>query len=119
MPRCHVCNSMAVLCIILLVGCASQTLQLPLSSNDPSNQNAPESQFSPRPDLLNTATSATAEQPIIEPTSSMPKQTTTLLPNYTCPMHSEIVQPGEGKCPQCGMRLVPAEPSETNLKGKQ
>ena len=30
---------------------------------------------------------------------------------YTCPMdsHSHIVQMGSGKCPECGMKLVPAE----------
>jgi FtsP/CotA-like multicopper oxidase with cupredoxin domain len=26
---------------------------------------------------------------------------------YTCPMHPEVVQADEGKCPQCGMKLVP------------
>ena len=26
---------------------------------------------------------------------------------YTCPMHPEIVRPGPGSCPKCGMPLVP------------
>lgn len=26
---------------------------------------------------------------------------------YTCPMHSEIRQPGPGQCPRCGMDLLP------------
>jgi len=26
---------------------------------------------------------------------------------YTCPMHPEVVQSGPGKCPICGMNLVP------------
>ena len=26
---------------------------------------------------------------------------------YLCPMHSEIRQPGPGKCPKCGMDLLP------------
>ena len=26
---------------------------------------------------------------------------------YTCPMHSEVRQPGPGKCPKCGMNLMP------------
>jgi len=25
---------------------------------------------------------------------------------YTCPMHSEVMQAGPGKCPKCGMDLV-------------
>jgi len=30
---------------------------------------------------------------------------------YTCPMHPQIRQPGEGRCPICGMALVPAATS--------
>ena len=26
---------------------------------------------------------------------------------YTCPMHPEVRQEGPGKCPKCGMFLVP------------
>ena len=26
---------------------------------------------------------------------------------YLCPMHSDIRQPGPGKCPKCGMDLLP------------
>lgn len=28
---------------------------------------------------------------------------------YTCPMHSEVVKDGPGKCPGCGMDLIPEE----------
>src|SRR5262245_24496970 len=30
---------------------------------------------------------------------------------YTCPMHTEIVQDGQGTCPKCGMALEPMEPT--------
>lgn len=30
---------------------------------------------------------------------------------YTCPMHPQIRQPGQGRCPICGMALVPATTS--------
>lgn len=34
---------------------------------------------------------------------------------YTCPMHPEVVSDQPGKCPKCGMNLVPAEkPSGTH-----
>ncbi|MEO7922208.1 MAG: copper-translocating P-type ATPase [Chitinophagaceae bacterium] len=26
---------------------------------------------------------------------------------YTCPMHPEVIKPGPGKCPKCGMDLIP------------
>jgi len=26
---------------------------------------------------------------------------------YTCPMHPDVTQKGPGKCPECGMNLVP------------
>ena len=27
--------------------------------------------------------------------------------DYVCPMHPKVRQPGPGKCPQCGMNLLP------------
>jgi hypothetical protein len=29
---------------------------------------------------------------------------------YTCPMHPDVRQPGPGRCPKCGMTLVPGAP---------
>jgi hypothetical protein len=37
------------------------------------------------------------------------KQPVTL---YTCPMHPEVISDKPGRCPKCGMTLVPKEPSE-------
>lgn len=34
---------------------------------------------------------------------------------YTCPMHPQIRQPGQGRCPICGMALVPATSQQANL----
>jgi hypothetical protein len=31
---------------------------------------------------------------------------------WTCPMHPEVMQPEPGKCPKCGMKLVPATPKQ-------
>lgn len=33
-------------------------------------------------------------------------------PLYTCPMHPEVIKHEPGKCPICGMDLVPVEPGK-------
>jgi Cu2+-exporting ATPase len=42
------------------------------------------------------------------------KGTTPGFQKYTCPMHPQIVQDGPGKCPLCGMTLVPLKKSGTH-----
>ena len=32
--------------------------------------------------------------------------------HWTCPMHPEVMQSEPGKCPKCGMKLVPATPKQ-------
>jgi len=108
-----------ILYLTLLMGCASQTFPIPLSNNDPANPNALESAFSPRPNLLQAEIPVTAEQPVAEPTSPAYPPITAPTTIYTCPMHPEVVQSSLGRCPKCGMRLVPAEPSKTEPEGKQ
>jgi Flp pilus assembly protein TadB len=34
-------------------------------------------------------------------------ETNTNKPVYTCPMHPEVISDVPGKCPKCGMKLVP------------
>ena len=36
---------------------------------------------------------------------------------YVCPMHAQIVQDGPGKCPICGMNLVPLKKSDSSPTG--
>jgi len=34
-------------------------------------------------------------------------------PQYTCPMHAEVVKDAPGKCPKCGMKLVEKPATKT------
>jgi NADH:ubiquinone oxidoreductase subunit 6 (subunit J) len=43
------------------------------------------------------------------PTNDHEPRSRTRNETYTCPMHPEVKQQGPGKCPKCGMDLVPAE----------
>jgi P-type Cu2+ transporter len=36
---------------------------------------------------------------------------------YTCPMHPQVIQEGPGKCPICGMDLVPLKKSKSDHAG--
>lgn len=41
----------------------------------------------------------------VQPAPNKPAAT-----SYTCPMHPEVRSTQPGRCPKCGMKLVPAEP---------
>ena len=41
------------------------------------------------------------------------KTATPAAETYVCPMHPEVARLGPGRCPQCGMALVPASPATT------
>ena len=38
-------------------------------------------------------------------------------PQYTCPMHPDIIRSAPGSCPRCGMTLVPREPAPAPATG--
>lgn len=102
-----------VFCVTLFTGCAGQAIQLPQSVQDPANPNARETVFSPRPNWLQSETFTKEEQPAIIPTPSTNLPTTGPA-IFTCPMHPEVVQSSQGRCPDCGMKLVPKNQSEND-----
>jgi len=59
------------------------------------------------------AEQTTVEQPTVQTDAQQ----------YTCPMHPEVLSDEPGKCPECGMNLVPVEkdseqPAETPQEGE-
>lgn len=74
----------------------------------------------PRPAHLDPSNSSAAESKPIGPDLSQPPIPVDagLAPaikqadapgGYTCPMHPEVFSPTPGRCPKCGMTLVPKE----------
>ena len=120
----------------LLAGCASEPPPRP-ARIDPSNPAAQESQpldvaalspaASPADNAARTAEPADEHQHGAEPaasghqhgesspTSGKPEEKAM----YTCPMDADVVSDKPGRCPKCGMNLVPKKPAETAPKGKK
>lgn len=60
-------------------------------------------------DLVPVETPEASTQPQSDTSSKAPAGSGASKPMYTCPMHPEVRQPGPGRCPKCGMDLVPEE----------
>lgn len=100
--------------IVLATGCASELTVRPAAA-DPTNAASSESPFHEPPkyseDPLLTATPpspAKTSEPAAEPHHH--EQPPPAAREYTCPMHPEVRTREPGKCPKCGMTLVPVEP---------
>lgn len=85
--------------LILLLACACATPPPPKPAHlDPSSPDAPEA---PLPAKSN----ALVLEPLHDPAPAPAEKGS----GFTCPMHPEIDQPEPGRCPKCGMNLVPKE----------
>jgi hypothetical protein len=89
--------------VVALGACASEPPARP-GRLDPSNPAAAES-----PPLNVGALNQPAVRPA-KPTSDegAGRPATTV---FTCPMHPEVISDRPGKCPKCGMTLVPKQPA--------
>jgi Cu(I)/Ag(I) efflux system membrane fusion protein len=47
--------------------------------------------------------------------SALPPSQTTKAIQYTCPMHPEVISDKPGKCPKCGMNLIPIKDTSMNM----
>lgn len=93
MPR----TVVACMAALSLAACAPTLTRHVPPGDDPSNPDAPESSARP------TSPTLDARAPL--PTAPEPPAATA----YTCPMHPEVVSDHPGRCPKCGMALVPKE----------
>ena len=107
-------NWLAFATTLVLVGCAMHTALAPLDPTHPASPDAPEAPM-PEPAMV-LHQSAQSESPP-SPHQGHVRIGGAMNPStghseYTCPMHGDVRQPGPGRCPKCGMTLVPADDGE-------
>lgn len=98
------------LSFVFLSACASASgTYLPLGPDHPANALAPAVPITDPSAVLRPGSGAAppAEQaPTATVPASAPKGA------YVCPMHPEVTASEPGRCPQCGMKLVPRASQE-------
>jgi hypothetical protein len=101
--------------VAMAAACATEPPPRP-TQVDPSNPSAPESAPLTAGALAQPSSPAAPQRPASaapekdgtgQPEGAAAKPAATL---WTCPMHPEVISDKPGKCPKCGMTLVPKEP---------
>jgi len=106
------CLLAAAALVAMTAACATEPPPRP-TQLDPSSPNAPESAPLTAGSLAPPSTPTAPPQPVSPtpekgPDAGAPANPGAIL--YTCPMHPEVISDKPGKCPKCGMTLVPKEP---------
>jgi Heavy metal binding domain len=113
-----------VLAVMLPLGaCSSPPMEVLLTRAHPANPRAAESPLPPPFTPLTSATAASrtpaappapvapappaGDAPPPAPAPSAPAPPAAPATMFTCPMHPEVRSPTAGRCPKCGMNLVP------------
>ncbi|HXR48137.1 MAG TPA: efflux RND transporter periplasmic adaptor subunit [Candidatus Limnocylindrales bacterium] len=72
---------------------------------------SPDSATNSLPDAIQPSTNPSTPNPVPHPapsiTNSPPVSQPAVKQLYTCPMHPDVISDKPGKCPKCGMNLVP------------
>ena len=92
----------AAIYVVASAGCSGELAER-APANDPTSAAAAEAPFHPtpayQPDPLLSPVPPKAEQPAGHDHGAV----------FVCPMHPEVKQSQPGKCPKCGMTLVPKD----------
>lgn len=113
------------LVLMFLTGCAVPEMQREIPAMHPANPSAPSSTAGAPPNpfvLLSTFKrpregAASEQMPGMEhekgvmPATEHGGEGGAAKVQYTCPMHSEVVQDAPGSCPKCGMALKAVPPA--------
>jgi hypothetical protein len=81
--------------------CATSARRAP-SPWDPSNPDATSSPVRAMTALTASALAPPSAAPLADPGGSPPSPA-----GYVCPMHPDVTAHAPGRCPKCGMKLVP------------
>ena len=95
----------------LAYACATATgTFLPLGSNHPASPQAPEVPITDPSAFLRMegGDASATDHSSMSPDTMTPTSTGA----YVCPMHAEVSSDQPGRCPKCGMKLVPRESTE-------
>jgi Heavy metal binding domain len=95
------CLGVAWVVANLVSACSPGPVPVAQSSRDPSNPSAPEGM------LASAAVASRSNDTTRSADTSREPPDAGVSGTYVCPMHPEVISAGPGRCPKCGMNLVP------------
>lgn len=96
---------------LALVGCTATEPLAAIPDEHPASEKAAEAAVLSPPNILAPAAATdTPSPPSTSPHHHKPGEASDApAKTYTCPMHPDVRLPAPGRCPRCGMTLVPVE----------
>jgi hypothetical protein len=110
-----VSSCLSLLLLLAVNACSPAPMPVSQSPHDPSNPNAPEGAAAP-PSAGDSPSPVADEHALHEQAHGVSGDADAGAHSadagptdavYVCPMHAHVTSPGPGRCPECGMNLVP------------